>query len=70
MSLAPNGKYLCDHPDCKSYVELSDPDDLKKPEKALSQRGWSVIKAEEETKHGCPAHTGKEFLPAILGTVN
>lgn len=52
--------YSCDHPECKSTVELSDAKDINESGKALHVRGWEIAICADGSHdvHFCPAHHG------------
>ena len=48
-------KFVCDTESCKSFVELSSIEDINDPDKALMNRGWTVIHSDESPdQHLCP----------------
>lgn len=57
MIMSPS-RVLCDDPMCKSFVDLSAPEDLKSSiRSALEKRGWTVVSRDEEPdQQFCPSH--------------
>ncbi len=51
-------RYVCDHPGCRSSLELAHADDLKNPLPALEKRGWiqSSPKSGKPQLHLCNGH--------------
>ena len=55
--------YNCDHPDCKSTVELNSHDsrDNETIQRALNMRGWVCV----NQSHLCPVHANTPMMTSV-----